>query len=183
MKPIYECLDYLLNHLHDNRFKPEGKRIPFDVDNVVMPALSLKTHEEFKGLMDMLIEDKMALTVGAFSTEVLRDYCNDVVISPKGIDLKTKGGYTQKDINLSVERNRLKAIASQTLTLTWILAIGAAPVALLALVDLYWNYRWFRLPMWWGMVALNIVVSVSASYLTWIWLQKKQLKATQQQLK
>lgn len=106
----------------------------------------------------------------------LEDYKKCIMITPKGVDFKMKNGYKGKIIQDAYERNRLKAIANQTLTLTWVLAAGAAPVALLALADLYWKYKWFRAPDWWGMVILNIVVSALTSYVVWKWLQWKQMK-------
>ena len=91
--PIYECLDYLLNHLHNNRFKPAGQRVPFDVDHIVIPTLQLQNHEEFIGLMDMLIEDKYANCLWDWGNPSLDEYRSRVMITPRGIDFLGKGGY------------------------------------------------------------------------------------------
>lgn len=151
MKPIYECLDYLLDHLHENRFKPEGHRIKFDVDNKVLPDLNLQNHEEFKGLMDMLIEDKYAMTLPRFNNLDLEDYKINVMITPKGIDLKDRKGFTQKFKDEAYENTQvailLKNQKFHRSALTWltvILAVASAIAALYYWNELYWKYGCFH---------------------------------------
>ena len=178
MKSIYECLDYLLNHLYENRFKPEGQRLYFDIDHVILPALKLENHEEFKGLIDMLVEDKLAFFIEDNPPSIWpKKYTERTMITPRGIDFKLKGGYDNRVKEEAFERSRLKAIANQTLILTWVLALGAAPVGVLSIADLYWKYRWFQLPFWWMIAIANIVLSVVVTYIIWqLLLKKKRLK-------
>src|ERR1017187_90720 len=109
MKPIYECLDYLLDHLYNNRFKPEGQWIDFDVDHKVMPDLELNNHHEFKGLIDMLVDDKYAFFLGGHEEE-LDHYRKRTMITPKGIDFKFNNGYAGKIIRQNAENIRLHNI-------------------------------------------------------------------------
>ncbi len=187
MKPIYECLDYLLNHLHENRFKPEGQRIPFDVNNKVIPELGLTTHEEFKGLIDMLIEDKNAFMLDT-QEDVLVKYRTRVMILPRGIDFILKGGYTQKFIDDISERTRMDILESEqsvnrnwTLWLTVVLTVGTLAQAVYALTSLYWEHGWFQNLSWW-LIVVCVAVSALTCYVVYRLLNKK-LKQKQLQLK
>ena len=95
MKPLHFCLDYLLNHLYQNRLKPEGKRVAFDPDHVVLPHLKLTNHHEFIGLIDILIDDGCAFKLEP-KGESLDYYKTRIMITPKGIQLLKVGGYTWK---------------------------------------------------------------------------------------
>ena len=150
MKPIYDCLDYLLDHLYENRFRPEGQRTPFDVDNKVMPELELTNHHEFRGLIDMLVEDKTAFFLDGWKDD-LDHYRKRVMITPKGIDFHFKKGYNGKanrdaseNTRLTNLENKLRANRKWILWLTIILTIGTLAQALYALAKLYWEHGWFQ---------------------------------------
>lgn len=96
MKPLNFCLDYLLEHLYQNRFRSEGQRTPFDIDHVVLPHLELTNHHEFIGLIDILIEDGCAIKLlDPVKPEQLDYYKDRILITPKGIHLlMSECGYT-----------------------------------------------------------------------------------------
>jgi hypothetical protein len=185
MKPIYECLDYLLGHLFYNRFKPEGQRIEFDVDHVVMPELNLTTHEEFKGLMDMLIDDKNAYfldgqSTGNWTKVSLDEYRKRTVISPQGIDLLRKSGYYGMVRRRNQENSRLESLESHQKNhrrwMTWltvVLTVGTLAQALYALTKLYWENNWFQSQFWWSISIVVILLSGSTTYLVLKLLQQK----------
>lgn len=173
MKPIYECLDYLLNHLHENRFKAEGQRLPFDIDNVVLPFLGLNNHEEFRCLMDMLIDDNYAFFIADSPLkEWPLKYTQRTMITPRGIDFKMKGGYKQRAIYEAAENTRVVALeksqmenANRMTYLTVILAVSAFATMVYYAVDLYWSHKWFQSSFWWAVSVVVIVLSGLTAYL------------------
>jgi hypothetical protein len=98
MKGLNHSLDFLLKHLKENRFKAEDARKPFDVDHVVLPKLQLANHEEFIGLVDILIEDGNAIKISEPKMERLDYYKNRILITPKGLHFINRGGYTWRGI-------------------------------------------------------------------------------------
>ena len=138
MKPIYECLDYLLKHLKENRYKPEGQRIDFDVDHKVLPELGLMNHEEFKGLIDMLVEDHYAYFLDGKKDE-LENYKARTLITPKGIDFVLKGGYETSEANRISNESELKQIVSYQLRLSKRLNLLTALLAIGTIGLLVWE--------------------------------------------
>lgn len=89
------------------------------------------------------------------------------LISCKGkLLLDGVGGFVQQKINDDFENNRLKAIATQTLRLTLILALGAAGTLIYYGVDLYWKYNWFQSAFWWTVFAVVVCLAALTAYLT-----------------
>jgi hypothetical protein len=96
MKGLNFCLDYLLRHLRGNRLKTTETREPFDVDHVVLPNLKLTNHEEFIGLIDILIEDGYAIKITEPMMERLDYYKSRILITPKGLHFINNGGYARR---------------------------------------------------------------------------------------
>ncbi len=148
---------------------------------------SIQSDEETETALIKLCEDKYIIPRNNDATIAHHNVKAHIYMaSYGGVIHKLKGGYEQEIINSFEEKNLnqqviadQKSLAGRMNLLTLVLVIVAVPTALVALADLYWDYHWFHLPAWWGMVALNIVVSVSASYFMWVWLQKKRSKKQQ----
>lgn len=115
--------------------------------------------------------------------------CN-YMISFSGVMHHLKGGYEGEIAKVFLEKNSnqqvitdQKKLAGRMNVLTFVLIVVALPAGLLALVDLYWKYKWFQFPFWWRVVGSNIVASALTSYAVWRLLQWKQQQKEKSQPK
>ncbi|MFI5187598.1 MAG: hypothetical protein ACHQF0_12785 [Chitinophagales bacterium] len=177
----FEQLDYLLSFFYSRRWSDRDilfESLKTNPDLLKMAGNS----DELERMIGKLKEDKFILDLIHYpklengKDDMSKGLFNYFTINFEGRLFYEDGGYVGKFNRGVSERNRLKAIANQTLTLTLILALGTLPIGLLSVTDLYWKYHWFRYPFWWGMIALIIFLSVLTSYLVYRLLEKKKSK-------
>lgn len=104
-----------------------------------------------------------------------------------GVIHHLKNGYEGEITNVFLERNLnqqviadQKSLAGRMNLLTFVLIVVSFPTCCLALADLWSNYHWFRIPLWWSVGIANVFLSALTIY-TVIrllkWKQSKRLKA------
>lgn len=150
MKPIEECLDEILIELKKSYDTDGRPAIDFDRLQLFFDT-KLQRHELFKGLMEILIEEKNAKWLNpprvyeSGSVEPILDhYRYDIIITPRGLYLIETGGYKKIISDLASENTRLANLEShqtrhrkQMTRLTLILAVGAGVAAVLAAIQIY----------------------------------------------
>ena len=154
----YECMDTMLNYLTS---KPKAELYnPPDIAK----ACGLNLENEIAHLLCAKME-----------TEGHLEGFPDAKYSLKAesIFFVAEGGYIGKLNRDAAENARIKSNERAILLLTVVLALGTAPVGILALTDLYWKYKWFRSDFWWTVVVVTILLSGLTSYIVYKLLDRK----------
>ncbi len=148
MKPIEQCLDEILKELKKS-YDTDG-RPPIDFDRLQKYFdTKLQRHELFKGLLDILIEEKNAKWIEGTVKQIdpdsiLNDYRNNIIITPKGLYLIEQNGYVQQKIINDAENIRLANLekhqirhCNQMFWLTLILSVAALIASVWYGIEIY----------------------------------------------
>lgn len=137
---IPKYLDELLVVLYKSRLKPIKEREPIKVDEFLNSVVHSDRHEDFIGLMQILIEDNHAMFIQEKNYETNVSKYADCLITVKGsYFLEIEGGYQKKVNQEKLERLRAAKNEKTLANATFWIAIGTIAIAIDALMKIFRN--------------------------------------------